>query len=192
MVQEIRFSGSGGQGVILIGIVLAEAAGIHEGKEVAQTQSYGGEVRGGAVMSDVVISEEGEEIEYPAVINADVLLAMSQEAAERYMGTVKKDGLVLLDSTYVLKEPSSTARIYNVPLTIIAEERVGTRLVANIVALGAIRELTGIVTREALEEALLERVPKGTGEINRKALRVGFEIAQELKKGYKFIQEKSS
>jgi 2-oxoglutarate ferredoxin oxidoreductase subunit gamma len=191
VVQEIRFSGSGGQGVILIGIVLAEAAGIHEGKDVAQTQSYGGEVRGGAVMSDVVISEEGEEIEYPAVINADVLLAMSQEAADRYIGSVKQDGLVLLDSAYVLKEPISTARIYNVPLTIIAQEKTGTKLAANIVALGVICELSKIVSKEALEEALLERVPKGTEEINRKALRVGFEIGRELKKGYKLTQEES-
>lgn len=189
MVQEIRFSGSGGQGVILIGIVLAEAAGIHEGKDVTQTQSYGGEVRGGAVMSEVVIGEEAEEIEYPAVINADILLAMSQEAADRYMGSVKKDGLVLLDSTYVLKEPSSTARIYTVPLTIIAQEKIGTKLAANIVALGVISELSKIVSREALEEALLERVPKGTEEVNRKALEVGFEIGQELLKNTKFIRE---
>ena len=185
MTKEIRFSGLGGQGIILIGVILAEAAGIHDGKEVVHAQSYGGEVRGGAVRSEVVIGEGDEEIDYPAVINPDILVAMSQEAADRYAGSVKKDGIILLDSTYVLKEPASATKTYNAPLTLIAEEKLGTKLGANLVALGAVCQLTQVVSEEALKQAVLERVPKGTEEINLKALRVGFDIAEKLKKGTK-------
>jgi 2-oxoglutarate ferredoxin oxidoreductase subunit gamma len=186
MALEVKLSGTGGQGIILIGMVLAEAAATQEGKEVVQSEAYGGEVRGGAVGSEVLIGEEGEEIEYPAVINPDILLAMSQEAADRFTVSVKKNGLILLDSSYVLKEPNTAARIYSIPLTIITKEKLGTTLGANIVALGVLVGLTNVLSKEALEWALLKRVPKGTEEANRKALQIGFEVAEEIKRGTKF------
>ena len=180
MTKEIRISGSGGQGVILAGIILAEAAGIFEDKYVIQVQDYGGAMRGGAVRSEVIIADEEGELEYPAVLNADILVAMTQEAADRWTASVKKDGIVLYDSTNVTKLPSSEARIYELPLTRIAQEKLGRPLGANIIALGVICGLTGAVSVDALTSALMNRVPKGTGEFNKRALQAGFELADGM------------
>ncbi len=178
--KEIRISGSGGQGVVLAGIILAEAAGIVEGKHVIHVQDYGGAMRGGAVRSEVVIADEEDDIEYPAVLNADILVAMTQEAANKWTASVKEGGIVVYDSTNVTKTPSSAAKTYNIPLTRIAQEKLGTALVANIMTLGVICALTGAVSMEALSHALVKRVPKGTEALNQKALQVGFEFASRM------------
>lgn len=185
MPKEIRFSGAGGQGVILMGVILAEAAGIYEEKEVIQAQDYGGAVRGGAVRSEVIIAEEGEILEWVAVTNPDILVAMSQQAADRWTPTVKANSIVLYDATHVIKVPHSTARVYNIPLTTITREKLGTDLGANIVALGVIQGLTQIVSSKALHWALTQRVPKGTEETNKKALQIGFEVAMREKRRQK-------
>jgi len=171
---EIRLSGSGGQGLILAGIILAEAASIHEGKEAVQTQSYGPESRGGASKSEVVISDT--EIDYPKVTSPNLLLAMTQEACAKYLNDLKDDGIAILDSTFVEKWKESP-NVIALPLTTIAKETTGRTIVANIVALGAITAKSGIVSKEAIEKAVLARVPKGTEEINLKALHAGFEAA---------------
>lgn len=178
--KEIRISGSGGQGIVLAGIILAEAAGIFEGKHVIHVQDYGGAMRGGAVRSEVIIADEEGDIEYPAVLNADILVAMTQEAANKWTASVKEGGTVIYDSTYVTKTPSSVVKTYNMPLTRIAQEKLGTALVANIVALGVICALTDAVSMEALSHALAKRVPKDTEDLNQKALRVGFEFASGM------------
>ena len=176
---EVRLSGSGGQGLILAGIILAEAASIYEGKEAVQTQSYGPESRGGASKSEVVISSE--EIDYPKVTSPDLLLAMMQEACDKYIRDVKPGAIVILDETLVESWPKDLqAKIYPLPLTMIAQEASGKTIVANIVALGAIVALSGIVSKEAVEKAVLARVPKGTKEMNKKALYAGFEAAEKL------------
>ncbi|RLE12641.1 2-oxoacid:ferredoxin oxidoreductase subunit gamma [Candidatus Aerophobetes bacterium] len=176
---EIRLSGAGGQGLILAGLILAEAAGIYDGKNVVQTQSYGPEARGGASRSEVIISEE--EIDYPKVVNPDILLALTQEACDKYYRELKKDGVLIVDSFYVKKVPSHRNLIC-LPITSIAEKEVGRKLVANIVALGILTEFTGIVSKEAIKKAVLRRVPKGTEKINERALGVGFRIGREEKK----------
>lgn len=169
---EIRLSGSGGQGLILAGIILAEAASIHEGKEAVQTQSYGPESRGGASKSEVVISDA--EIDYPKVTSPDLLLAMTQEAADKYIGDLKEGAVAIVDSFFVEKWPESP-NILALPVTTIAKEATGKTITANIVALGIITALSGIVSRESIEKAVLARVPKGTEEINLKALHSGFD-----------------
>ena len=93
---EIRLSGSGGQGLILAGIILAEAA-IIDGKNAVQTQSYGPEARGGASRSEVIISNGS--IDYPKVSKSDILLALTEEAVIKYKGSLKEDGLLILDSS---------------------------------------------------------------------------------------------
>jgi 2-oxoglutarate ferredoxin oxidoreductase subunit gamma len=175
---EIRLAGAGGQGLILAGLILAEAAVIYDGKNAAQTQSYGPEARGGASKSEVVI--DTDEIDYPKVISADVLLAMSQEACDKYFHDLKRDGLLLVDSVHVQRVPTSKA--YRVPITQVAEETTGRSITANIVGLGLLAGITGVVSREALESAVAERAPRGTGEINLKALAAGFDLARDLKK----------
>ncbi|AEG16624.1 2-oxoglutarate synthase [Desulfofundulus kuznetsovii DSM 6115] len=172
---EFRLSGSGGQGLILAGVILADAA-IREGKNAVQAQSYGPEARGGASKAEVVVSDG--EIDYPKVTCPDVVLAMSQEAANKYAARVKKGGLLIVDSTYVKNIPATPGRVYVFPISRLAREKVGKELVANIVALGILAGLTGAVSRQALEQALLSRIPKGTETLNMQALEAGFEMAK--------------
>lgn len=175
---EISLGGSGGQGLVLMGIIMAEAAGIHEGCKVVQSQLYGPESRGGASRSDVIISDE--EIDYPEVEHPDVLFAFNQLSASKYSPNLKKSGIAIYDSTLVTDAPAAGARVYQLPITRLARDLVGREIVANIVALGAITVLTGVVSREAVTKAVLGRVPQGTEEVNQKALQVGFEAAEEL------------
>lgn len=175
---EIRLAGAGGQGMILAGLILAEAAAIHDGKNASQSQSYGAEARGGASRSEVIISDD--EIVYPKVTSADLLLCMSQEACDRYFHELKEDGALIVDSVNVERVP--TGRVYQVPITQIAEEVTGRRITANIVALGLVVGLTGVVSREAIEAAVSARAPRGTEEMNLKALGAGLEKAEELKR----------
>jgi len=174
---EIQLAGEGGQGLMLAGVILAEAAAIYDGKNVAQTGAYGPEARGGASKSEVIVSDE--EIDYPKVTEADLLLAMSQEACDKYFYDLKKDGILIVDSIHVDRVP--TTRAYRVPITRIAEEATGKRVTANVVALGLIVGLTGVVSRRAVEAAVATRVPKGTQELNLKALHAGLEVAENLK-----------
>ena len=177
MRYELQLAGEGGQGLILAGIILAEAAAIYEGRNAAQTQSYGPEARGGASKSEVVISDE--EIDYPKVVEADLLLAMNQEACDKYYYQLKKDGMLVVDSINVERVPST--RAHRIPITRIAEEATGKRITANVVALGVIVGLTGVVSRVAIEKAVTARAPKGTEELNLKALHAGMEAAEGLK-----------
>ena len=99
MRTEVRLAGTGGQGLILAGVILAEACGVYEGKQVVQTQSYGPEARGGASKSDVIISED--EILYPKARRLDVLACLSQDSANVYVKDLRPAGLMITDSTYV-------------------------------------------------------------------------------------------
>jgi 2-oxoglutarate ferredoxin oxidoreductase subunit gamma len=176
---EIRLAGSGGQGLILAGLILAEAAVLYDGKNACQTQSYGPEARGGASKAEVVI--DTNEIDYPKVIAADALLTMSQEACDKYYRDLKRDGLFIVDSVHVRRVP--TDRAHRIPITQIAEDTTGRRITANIVGLGILAGLSGIVSREALERAVAARAPRGTQEINLKALAAGFEAAEKIQAG---------
>ncbi|MEW6623693.1 MAG: 2-oxoacid:acceptor oxidoreductase family protein [Bacillota bacterium] len=177
MTKEVRLSGSGGQGIILAAIIIAEAA-IMDFKNVIQTQAYGPEARGGASKAEVIISEG--DIDYPKVINPDIVLAMTQEAANKHAAAIKDDGILLVDSTFVSKVPSHISKVYQIPITRMAKHEVGKEIVSNMVALGALVGLTGIVSYQSLEKAVLARIPKGTEELNKKALNLGYEAAMDL------------
>jgi 2-oxoglutarate ferredoxin oxidoreductase subunit gamma len=171
--KEIRLAGSGGQGLILAGVILAEAVGIHEGKFVAQTQSYGPEARGGASKSEVVISDQ--EIDYPKAVKPDILLVMNQTACDLYIFDVKPGGSLIVDSSLVHHLPTSLA--VALPFTKIARE-LGREMMANVVALGALATLTEVVSLPSLEAALLARVPPGTEKLNKQALQAGVKAAK--------------
>jgi len=177
---EICLSGSGGQGLILAGIILAEAAGIYDEKEAVQTQSYGPEARGGASRSEVVISEN--TIDYPKVMKSDILLALTQTACDKYIKNLSEDGILLADSDLVTNIPSVSNKIYLFPIAETAQEKIGTKLVTNIISLGIIIGLTKIVSKEAIQKAVSSRVPAKAIEINKKALLLGFDIAQNIEK----------
>lgn len=173
---EVRLAGEGGQGLILAGLILAEAAVIYDHKNACQTQSYGPEARGGASKSEVVI--DTEEIDYPKVIAADVLLAMSQEACDKYYHDLKRDGLLIVDSVHVQRVP--TSRAVRVPITEIAEKATGRSITANVVGLGLLAGLVDVVSREALEQAVAARAPRGTTELNLQAFSAGFQEALKI------------
>ncbi len=178
MRKEICLSGSGGQGLILAGIILAEAAGIYEGLEVTQTQSYGPEARGGASRSEIVISNE--KIDYPKILKSDILLALTQKACDKYIRDLKDDGMLLIDSTNVLNIPPFQGNIYKYPIIKDAKNIIGNQQVANVISLGIIIQLTDLVSKGALRKALRDRIPERLMELNEKALEHGFEIGEKL------------
>jgi len=173
---EIRFSGSGGQGILTAALILAEAAGLHDGKHVCQTQAYGPESRGGTSKAEVVISTE--EIDYPKAIQPDLLVAMNQAACDRYFADLKPDGLLVVDSTLV--EDLPTDRAVAIGFTALARKLTGKALVANMVALGALAQLTLAVSMKGLEAVVRRRVPPGTAQMNLKALRAGVSAAKKV------------
>jgi len=177
---EIRLSGSGGQGLILMGIILAEAIGIYDGKYVAQTQSYGPEARGGSSKSEVIVSDE--EIDYPKAMSVDLLLAMNQKSCDEFYPDLKPEGLLIVDSTFVIQVP--TPKAFQISFTRIAREKFKREVVANIIALGALSQLTPVVSAKAIESAVLARVPKGTEKLNRDALRAGRSAAKKAKEAW--------
>ena len=181
---EIRLSGSGGQGLILMGIILAEAIGIYDGKYVAQTQSYGPEARGGSSKSEVIASDQ--EIDYPKAISVDLLLAMNQKSCDEFYPDLKPEGLLIVDSTFVTQVP--TPKAFQIPFTRIAREKFKREVVANIIALGALSQLTPAVSAKAIESAVLARVPKGTEKLNRDALRAGMSAAKKAKEAWMTLE----
>ncbi len=175
---EARLSGSGGQGMILGAVILAEAIGYDYSKNVVQTQSYGPEARGGASKADVVVSTN--EIYYPKAMKLNMLLAMTQESMDKYWVDLREDGILIVDSGLVDKIP--TDDYYGLPFSELAREKAGHPMVANVVALGAIAALTDVVSKEDLIKAVLARAPKGTEDKNRKAVEIGFEAGLAVKK----------
>ncbi len=173
---EIRLSGAGGQGLILIGKIIAEAAAIYDGKNATQSQSYGPEARGGASRSEVIISDG--DIDYPKAVNIDLLLAMTQEASNKYSNDVKDGGHIVVDSGFVKTPPEGNFTVYSFPITQIAEDQLGKKLVANIVALGVIEKVSGIISETAIINAIRSRVPRGTEELNIKAFKDGQKLVE--------------
>lgn len=169
--REILLSGTGGQGLQLAGTVLAEAMGILGGYQAVQVQNYGPAPRGGVSTSEVVIADD--EVLHPRVEMPDVLLAMSQAAFETYADKVREGGFIICDPMFV-KPAVVKVPTHAVAMTEIAGQ-IGRRVVANVVALGALAKMLGIVKLEQLEQALLARVPKGTEALNSKALHAGYE-----------------
>ena len=174
-MQQLRLSGTGGQGLILGGIILAEAA-LLDGKLAIQSQSYGPEARGGSSKSEVIISEQA--IHYPKVETPNVVLAMSQEACKKYTTDLPAEGILITDSLFVQELPAHAGKIYELPITHTAKEDLGKALFANIIALGALVKITGVVIKESLVKAVLARVPKGTEALNEKAIELGMNLVK--------------
>lgn len=167
---EIRIAGFGGQGVILAGYALGKAAAIYESKYATLTQSYGPESRGSACSAQLILSDS--EIFYPALIQPDILMVMSQEAEAKFAGQIKKDGIILYDSSLV--SPSVEGpRLRGIPATDLAAE-LGKKIVANMIMLGFLASQTKVIGLEALRQAVLGIVAKQHLELNLKALYTGY------------------
>jgi len=168
ITMQIRLAGFGGQGVILAGVILGDAAAI-EGLNVIQTQDYGSQSRGGHSIADLIISKD--PIYDLIVTKADVLLALAQLGYDSTKESLREGGLLIVDTELVQPDREFTGA----PFTRIAEEEVGLALTVNMVALGYLVAKTNVVKKESVEEAIRRRVPKGTEEINLKAFRIGYE-----------------
>lgn len=182
MRTEIRLAGFGGQGLVLAGLVLARAAVMYANMEAVQRQSYGTEARGGASRSEVVISDQ--VIDYPGVVSGknDVLVAMGGAALTRYLKDVKPGGKVIYDPDLISDVPKGVdATFYGIRAATIAE-RLGRRIVANMVMVGALTELTGVPPLDAVKKSVASTVKAGTEDLNLKAIDAGVAEARSLAK----------
>lgn len=174
---RFRFSGSGGMGVILGTIILAEAA-LQGDCHVVQSQSYGPEARGGSCKAEIIVSRS--EIDFPKIERADCLAALTQKSLNEYIGSVEPDGIVIADSTLTIPD-SWKGRSIQMPIIATTYEVLRKPVTINIVALGAINGVLKLVSDEALNDAVLARVPQGTEELNCRALEEGKKLAENIK-----------
>ena len=172
--HEIRLSGSGGQGIILAATLLADAA-VATGREVIATQSYGPEARGGASKAEVIVADA--EIDFPEVSAPSVTVCLSQEAFDAYAALTVPGGLVVYDDRLVQAAPLPGRRVVGLPFTQLAETELGKAIAANIVMLGALQELSGVIDAEPLADAVRRRLPAKIVELNLKALQLGHDRA---------------
>jgi 2-oxoglutarate ferredoxin oxidoreductase subunit gamma len=179
MNYEIRLSGSGGQGLILAGIILARAAVI-EKRRVTQTQSYGPESRGGYSRADVIISDT--EIYFPEATHFNCLLALTQEACDVYLFDLRENGILIIDTTFVKNLALAAENTYELPFTDIAQEKLGTQVPTNILSLAFMVQVTGIVKPESLKQSIAETVKPAFVDLNHKAMELGFELARNYHK----------
>lgn len=168
--MEIRLAGTGGQGLITGTIILAEA-GIFEDKFVAQSQSYGPEARGGMCKGEVIISDE--KIGFTKVTKPTFVMALSQASFHAYCKEPDEDCFVLVDESIEIPADYSHKKFLSLPILRTARETVGKMQTVNIVSVGAINALLSLSSMENMEKAVLMHVPKGTEELNLKALREG-------------------
>ncbi len=181
MRTEIVLSGYGGQGLLMAGGILGEAAAIFQGLNATNSQTYGVQARGGESRSEVIISDE--EINYAEIEHPDILLAMSQEALNRFAGTVKDNAMIIIDTGFVddVSFINNTTNIVKLPITSIAIKETGRKILANVVALGVISTLSGLISEDSLKQAVLKKAPKGTEELNCKAMLGGIQAVKDLK-----------
>jgi 2-oxoglutarate ferredoxin oxidoreductase subunit gamma len=169
---ELRFAGLGGQGIVMLGRILATAA-IYDGKEATQVETYGMQQRGGDVRTDVVIS--GEKVDFPEVTKANVLVAMAQQALDKNWACLRPGGILVIDSSHVdsSKIDCDASQVCSVPASQIAEKELGNPLVTSVLMLGALTGLTGLLSNASMERAIMESVPKKVQELNLRAFRRG-------------------
>ena len=170
---EIRFGGSGGQGVVLAAQIVGKAA-VLDGRNALQTQAYGAEARGSMTKSEVIISND--KIGFPAVRRCNILVAMNQESLNALIKDMKEDGMVIVDSTNVTEFPETKAQVYKIPITETAKKAFGEAFYANMIMLGIFAKLTNLVSRKAMEGAIRESVSKKTLQNNIRAFQKGLEL----------------
>ena len=177
---ELRFSGTGGQGLVLASIIMAEAMMMSD-YNVIQGESHGIEARGGASRGELIASKK--EIYDLTVKEPIVFVTISQESCNKYYNNIYPDALVVIDSSLVKNIPTdiNSKNIFSLPFNQTIQENLGTNLPTNIAFLGALAELTDIVTLENIKEAISNRVPKDSKELNLKAFDIGMNLAKRHK-----------
>jgi 2-oxoglutarate ferredoxin oxidoreductase subunit gamma len=175
---EARFSAVGGQGVLLAGEILASAAQKYEGRYSIQTPTYTAQVRGGPTKVDVILDDD--PIIYPETTAINFFLSLAQGSYDAYLHDLRSDAIVVVDPNLVTRI-NSEYQTYQVPVIEITKARIGKMIMSAVMSLGIMIELTKAVSKDAIEKALLDAAPKGTEELNLKALQLGYEEALKLK-----------
>lgn len=170
---DLTIAGVGGQGSILAGIILGTAAVTYDEKYAVQTQAYSSELRGGFAATWVIVSDD--PIVFPRVTHPDCLVAQAQDSISRFGETLKHDGVLIVDEDMVTTKSDAFKRSFGIPATSIARNQLKAPVTANMIMLGALCKVTGVVSREALEQAISKAVPKGKERLNLDAYNLGFE-----------------
>ncbi len=177
---EIRMTGSGGQGVIMGTIILAEAA-YEDGKQVIQCQAYGPEARGGSSKAETIISDD--RIHYTKIKYPDLLLSLTQESLDKFKDQIKDSTILVVDSDIeVPAEIAEKHTVYSLPILDSAVNVIKNKMSANIISCGVVNEITHVASEEAIKNAVLNHVPKGTEESNLSALAYGHQLVREYNK----------
>lgn len=176
---KIKITGFGGQGVILAGILIGKAASLIEDKNAVLVQNFGPEARGGAAAASLIVSEH--PIQYPYIKTPNILIALSQAACDKYLPELSQNGILIYEKDLVNLEASEAGlenylkdiKRFSIPSTRIAE-KLGQRIVQNIVTLGFFTAISGLIKPESIKTAIKETVPKGTIDLNLHAFDKGF------------------
>ena len=171
---QLRFSGTGGQGMMLIGDLMAHYYGLKMDKQIVLLKSYGPEARGGACRSELIVDDQEC---YPAITSPDFLLCMSKQSYELYTKDANENTVVLIDEDLVSNCDDKFSSTYKIPLTSIAKEKTGKTICANVVALGAITKILNI-DYETMLEVLKEKLPKKVLDINLIAFEQGYKYLE--------------
>jgi len=175
---EIKFSGFGGQGVILAGIIIGRAASIYANKFATLTQSFGPEARGSACSAQLIVSDE--IVLYPYVTKPEILMAMSQEACNKFLPETTNDATLIVEEELVKPQDLKPGmKVYSIPATRIAE-KLGRKMILNIVMVGFFTSVTRLVDYEAVRDAVRSSVPQGTEVLNMKAFDRGYKYGEKL------------
>jgi len=174
--KEIRIAGFGGQGIVLSGSIIGKGASIYDNGYAAMTQSYGPESRGGSCRTEVVVSDA--PIEYPYLVNPNIQIVLSQEAYNEFGKNAPKDSILIVDADLVKVDPAQKTRILSIHADQMAQD-LGRPVVANIIMMGFLAASSDIVSAEALKKAVLDSVPPGTEELNKKAFELGYTYGVE-------------
>ena len=175
---NIRFCGFGGQGIVLSAIVLGTAVVTRQNLYAAQTQSYGSEARGGQCQAELIISDK--VINAPHADKKDILIALSQSALDRYISSLKPEGILIIDPFLVTDTLDSKFRTFEVAATEKAA-KLGNKIAANMVLLGFLQATTGLITRDDLIDTVKETVHKEYVTLNLKAVDAGIKMAEGVK-----------
>ena len=176
---RLVFSGSGGQGIITAAVILSEAAVLYENLNAVQSQAYGPAARGGATRSDIIISES--DINFPKVIQPNVLICLTQEAYNTFCNIIRPGGLLITDARFVKTEKKVDAQQKELSMYVAVMEKIGKPIVFNICMLGAVISLTDLVEPESIMKVLKTRIPSSFLEMNQQALNLGMTLGAEFK-----------
>ncbi len=175
---EIKIGGFGGQGVILSGYIIGRAAAIYDDKHATMIQAFGPEARGSACSAQVIVSPDA--VAYPYIVAPRIMILMSQEAYSKFSPELAPGGILITEEELVATHQlRKDVKHFSIPATRIAEE-LGKRLVLNIVMMGFMTAVTGLLGLESMRKAVTASVPKGTEELNLKAFDRGYEYGMKL------------